>query len=122
MLNKSLSISFHIIDQHARVPSDAPKLSAYLNRDRWDDWGKYCTQFYLTIVDQDRKQNGIGQLKIGQRGLKAHAVSSKLQEGHRKPNVPSSFEQLDDDFFSLGQDDEYYANLSELGDLIRSHP
>jgi predicted ATPase len=113
------SISFHIIDQHAGVPSDAQGWSAYLNRDRWDDWGKYCTQFYLTIVDQEGNNHGIGNVKIGQRGLEPHRESAELPSGHRKPNVPATFEQLGDDFFSVGQDEEYYGNLGVLGDLVR---
>jgi len=113
------SIQFHIIGPSVRVPSDTQGWSAYLSSDLWDDWGKYCTQFYLTIVDRDGEKHGIGQLKIGQRGLKPHPVSVELPSGHRKPNVPSSFEQLDEDFFSVGQDEEYYANLSSLEDTVR---
>jgi len=101
-----LSISFRIIGQGASVPSDAKGWSGYLNRDRWDDWGKYCTQFHLTVVYTDGEHHGIGQVKIGQRGLKPHGVSPDLPVGHRKPNVPSTFEQLDDEFFSVGQDDD----------------
>ena len=112
-------INFHIIGQHASVPSNAKVWSAYLNRDRWDDWGKYCTQFYLTIVDQKGENHGIGNVKIGQRGLKPHGASAELPPGHRKPNVPAVFDQLDDDFFSVGQDEEYYGNLAALGDSAR---
>ena len=113
------SIQFYVIDQQAKVQATAQGWSAYLNRDRWDDWGKYSTQFYLTVVDQDGEQHAIGQVKIGERGLKPHPWAPHLQPGHRKPSVPSAFERLDDDFFSVGQDDEYYANLSALGDSIR---
>jgi len=113
------SFRFHVIDQRASVPSGAQGWSAYLNRDQWDDWGKYCTQFYLTIVDQNGEQHGIGEVKIGQRGLKPHHGDINLPQGHRKADVPSSFEQLEEDFFSIGQDEEYYANLAERGDTVR---
>ncbi len=113
------SLPFRIIGPRARVPSEAQGWSAYLKRDEWDDWGKYCTQFYLTIVDQDGEPHGIGQVKIGQRRLKPHEWSAELPPGHRIPDVPSAFEQLDDDFFSVGQDDEYYASLGALGDTVR---
>ncbi|WP_197710739.1 AAA family ATPase [Halorhodospira halochloris] len=119
MSNKPQSILFHIIGPRASVPLAAKRWSAYLSRDQWDDWGKYCTQFYLTVVGQDGEQHDIGQVKIGQRGLKPHGGSAELPPGHRKPNVPSAFEQLEDDFFSVGQDDEYYANLGSLGDTVR---
>ena len=116
---KPQSIPFHIIGPRVRVPSNAQGWSAYLNRDQWDDWGKYCTQFYLTVIDQDGEQHSIGQVKIGQRGLKPHKADTDLPTGHRKPNLPSDFEQLEDDFFSIGQDDDYYANLDALGDTAR---
>ena len=113
------SIPFRIIGQGTSVPSDAQGWSAYLNRDKWDDWGKYCTQFYLTVVDTGGVRHGIGQVKIGQRGLKPHGAGVNLPIGHRKPKLPSSFEQLEDEFFSVGQDDAYYAKLGELGDDVR---
>ena len=119
MPTKLQSIPFHIIGPRTRVPSDAQGWSAYLNRDLWDDWGKYCTQFYLTVIDQDGEQHGIGQVKIGQRGLKPHKAEADLPPGHRKLNLPSDFDQLEDDFFSVGQDDDYYANLGALGDSAR---
>lgn len=119
MPSESQFILFHVIRQQASVPRDANGWSAYLNRDRWDDWSKYCTQFSLTVVDQDGAHHSIGQVKIGQRGLKPHGGGTEIPPGHRKPKVPSSFEKLDDDFFSIGQDEEYYANLSKLGDAVR---
>lgn len=112
-------LTFRVIDRDDEVLSDTQGWSAYLKRDQWDDWAKYCTQFYLTVVDQDGEHHGIGQIKIGQRGLKPHGSSTKLPSRHRKPSVPSAFEQLDDDFFSVGQDDDYYANLGALGDIAR---
>jgi len=119
MQNKPQSIPFHVIAQRATVPSSAQGWSAYLNRDFWDDWGKYCTQFYLTVVDQDGEQHDIGHVKIGQRGLKSHVAHAELPPGHRKPNISPAFDQLDDDFFSVGQEEEYYANLGALGDAVR---
>ena len=113
------SIKFYVIDQQASVPSKSQGWSAYLNRDRWDDWGKYCTQFYLTLVDPKGQPHGIGNVKIGQRGLKPCGVSVKLPSGRRNPNVPTVFAQLKDDFFSVGQDEEYYVNLGKLGDPVR---
>lgn len=110
---------FHIIAPRTSVPSNLTGWLAYLNRDDWDDWGKYCTQFYLTIVDPNGMHHRIGQVKIGQRGLKPHGSSADLTPGHRKPNLQTPFAQLGDEFFSVGQDDEYYTNLAALGDEVR---
>ena len=36
-----------------------------------------------------------------------------------RPNIPDSFTQLETNFFSLGQEVNYYTNLNELGEDIR---
>lgn len=113
------NIKFYVIGQRDPIPKDAKAWTAYLNRDNWDDWAKYCTQFFLTVIDESGNQHRIGQLKIGQQGLKPHKAALEIPPGHRKPDVPSSFPELDNDFFSVGQDEEYYANLSALGDTFR---
>lgn len=94
---------------------------AYLSEDRWDDWRKYRTQFYLTICDASGVSHNIGSVKIGQRGLKPHPGTSEPPTGHRKPAVPTRFDQLNDTFFSLGQDDTYYERLGKLGNSVRVH-
>lgn len=113
------SIRFRIIGPRAKIPASGEGWSAFLNRDEWDDWGKFSTQFYLTVVGEDGKHHEVGRVKIGERGLKPHASAADLPQGFRKPNLDPLFEQLGDDFFSVGQDDEYYANLDALGDSIR---
>jgi predicted ATPase len=110
---------FHVIGKGVSVPSKAKGAVAYLNRDDWDDWGKYCTQFYLTVIDDVGQHHGIGQIKIGQCGLKPHPFAVELPAGHRKPDVPHVFDELAEVFFSVGQDDDYYANLGALGDALR---
>lgn len=116
------SMTFHVNSLSSRSQSETSEVwTGCLSSDRWDDWGKYCTQFYLTIIDQNGSYHNIGQLKIGQKGLKPHHAASELPKGYRKPSVPQQFNQLDDDFFSIGQDEEYYANLSLLGESIREH-
>lgn len=115
----SPAIPFRVIAQGASIPSDIRGPVAYLNRDRWDDWGKYSTQFYLTVVDESGNQHGIGLVKIGQRGLKKHGGGEDIPAGHRRPNIPEAFDQLADDFFSVGQEDSYYGSLNALGEDIR---
>ena len=58
---------------------------------------------------QGRKAS-IGGVKIGQFAMEA---------GQRRAAVPDSFDELDERFFSLGQDDSYYENLNELGSGLR---
>ncbi len=39
---------------------------------------------------------------------------SKAQD---RPDIPASFDVLDDRFFSLGQDVSYYSDIAALGDM-----
>jgi hypothetical protein len=109
---------FHVIPFGKSVPKNA-RFQAFLNQDGWDDWGKYCTQFFLTIVDADGMVHEIGNVKIGQFDLKPHKGAADLKSGYRWPKVASEFESLDETFFSLGQSPEYYENLAKLGDSVR---
>lgn len=118
---KPRSMTFRVFGAQSKIPANSPGWSAYLFSDLWDDWGKYCTQFILIIVDENGEQHNIGSIKIGQRGLKPYVAIANLPSGTRKPNIPSKFTRLDDDFFSVGQDEEYYANLNLLNETIREH-
>jgi hypothetical protein len=110
---------FYVIPQDKTVPEGTGKWVGYLNRDKWNDWGKYCTQFYLTVVSPEGTKHSIGDVKIGQKGLQPGRATEELVAGYRTPTIFSNFEQLSDDFFSLGQDEEYYVKIGKLGDKIR---
>lgn len=90
---------------------------AFLVGDRWDDWGKYRTQFYLVIFDEDGQRHEPGEVKIGQFGLEPN---STVEPGKRAPAVPETFRALSDDFFSLGQTESYYEALNELTPTLRN--
>lgn len=112
-------LNFQVLSSGISIPKEA-RFRAFLHRDNWDDWGKYCTQFYLTILDAEGMHHDIGNLKIGQVGLKPNSsLGAKQQTGHRYPAIPPEFENLDPPFFSLGQSEEYYEKLAKLGDSIR---
>ncbi len=42
-----------------------------------------------------------------------------MREGQRRSEIPDQFDQLGEEFFSLGQDDSYYEKLNELGPELR---
>lgn len=100
---------FTVLPVGDRVPSDA-RDQAFLLTDNWDDWFTYSTMYYLSYVDEDGAEHEIGQVKIGQFGM---------EKGQRRPTIPATFSQLQEDFFSLGQDASYYEALTELGDDLR---
>lgn len=96
-----------------------PKLPGhgYLHVDYWDDWSKYRTQFPLSVVDQNGKEHHIGPVKFGQKGLRP---ASQAGEGQRTPALPIEFDVLSDDFFSIGQSENYYESLEALGEIVRA--
>ena len=85
------------------------KSTVYLIWDNWNDYSFY-TLFGLVYVDENSKIYEIGSVKIGYFGQK---------ESERKLKINESFETLDDTFFSVGQSDEYYAELNDLGPAVR---
>ena len=91
----------------ARIPD-----SAFLMRIDWDDYG-FKTTFELYYRDQDFALHNIGRVKIGQFGMGRSSDLWRLW-------IPEEFETLDSSYFSLGQDDEYYLALNELGSETRS--
>ncbi len=98
---------FQVTPNRFRPPKE-PTNHVYLITDHWDDWFTYQTMYSLAYVDNKGENHFIGSVKIGE-------VS--LAKG--RPNIPESFEMLDERFFSLGQDVTYYEKLNELGDDIR---
>lgn len=102
----------------AVLPNQTNGPAFFLMRDRWDDWGKYRTQFYLYAFDSSGKRHSIGEVKIGQRGLKPSGV---VAEGQRAPGLPDVFESLPEAFFSLGQTESYYEELNTLPADLKSH-
>jgi ABC-type cobalamin/Fe3+-siderophores transport system ATPase subunit len=110
-------MQFKVVDHPRRVPETAT-MAGFLVRDRWDDWGEFETLFELIIFDAAGNKHKPGGIKIGQFGLKGgNRVLGG--DGSRSPAVPREFRELDDRFFSLGQDDSYYSTLAKLGEDLR---
>jgi AAA domain, putative AbiEii toxin, Type IV TA system len=95
------------------IPSKSSENTVYLIKDDWNDWWDYKTLFSLIFVYEDGRVHHIGKVKIGQFDMEPDekvAVS---------PNLPDSFDKLNNTFFSLGQDVNYYTKLNELGEDLR---
>lgn len=84
--------------------------AAYLVEDNWNDWFRYQTLYTLWVAGSDGEPHLIGGVKVGQ---------FSMPEGRPRPELPQAFRELDDRFFSLGQDDSYYEGLNELGADVR---
>ena len=79
-----------------------------LVRDKWNDWFKFETTFDLIVVAEDGQRIDAGSLKIGQYGLTK-----------RRPQVPEEFDTLSEDFFSVGQGEDYYEKFLKLNPELR---
>lgn len=106
---------FTVLNGNARMPGNV-KSKAFLFTDRWDDWGKYKTQFFLHVADENGKVHEIGAVKIAHKGL---MPSGRVSQGHRAPALPESFNTLGKAYFSLGQSETYYESLNELSEALR---
>lgn len=87
-----------------RVPGQAPPFTVFLVDDNWDDWS-FRTLFQLHAADSSGIVQEIGSVKIARFGML----------GGTRTQIPESFGALDDEYFSLGQDAEYYEKLLAIG-------
>ena len=87
------------------MPPRGANSEAFLVEDNWDDWFQYNTQYRLFYADWTGTVHDIGLVKIGEFGMRP------LQ---RRAAIPNQFQRLGDEFFSLGQDETYYQQLTHL--------
>lgn len=96
---------FKVVGSASSIPKTAQN-EVLLWTDNWDDWFTYSTQYVVFVYDDSGTRHRIGNVKIGQFGMKPE---------QRRPDLQEEFENVGDEFFSVGQDDEYYENLTKLG-------
>jgi hypothetical protein len=83
-----------------------------LARDSWNDWFVWQTQFFAVYVDAAGKRTELGHVKIGRSGMtEKTSVSHELME--------QQFSEINEQWFSIGQSEDYYEQLIELGDSFR---
>ncbi len=85
------------------------KDTLYLYYDNWDDYS-FKTSFNARYVDKNGHEDALGPVKIGM---------AKMDKGKTFDHIPKSFTSLPEQYFSLGQDERYYENISHLGDEKR---
>jgi predicted ATPase len=108
-----------VIDSYLNLPRDG-KSHVYLVVDGWDDWFKFRTMFSMYVFDDHGVRHSVGSVKLGQAGLKGASVGNV--PGTRSPQLPSQFLSLDaGHFFSLGQNEDYYASLRSLPEHISKY-
>ena len=103
-------MKFVVIGRDASLPASAIS-TYYLRVDRWDDWGKFQTQFQAHVFDGRGTLHDLGEVKIGRAGLQSGGV---VAPGVRAPELEKEFLALPERYFSLGQSENYYETLAEL--------
>lgn len=76
----------------------------------WDDYG-HELRFRLSYVDQSGIVFGLGKIKI----LKLIRAEDAKAGVERKTSLETEFSKLSQDYISLGQSDEFYMKVRELG-------
>jgi ABC-type transport system involved in cytochrome c biogenesis ATPase subunit len=104
-------MNFKVVNRYDVDSSTNPSPGVYLEKDKWNDWFEYITMFQFIFFDSSGTITRIGNVKIGQYGMTPKDLS---------PKIPESFLELDETFFSLGQEETYYDNLKNLGDENRT--
>ena len=97
-----MALTFHNLKRHVVFTKQSRNI-AYLQSDNWDDFG-YKTLFSLTVFDEQGNKQAIGNVKIGFRGQ---------NEGWTEAQFSQKFDILSENFYSLGQDADYYQNLMD---------
>lgn len=97
-------LRFQVVENSSRVPGEGSDVG-YLWTDNWDDWFEYSTLYVLTYFDVQGQRHEFGGVKIGQ---------FNMNKDQRRPDLPREFEHLGANFFSLGQDADYYEAIYQL--------
>lgn len=109
------SMIFKVINRDEIIPVGSIG-TAYLRVDFWDDWSSYRTQFQLTVYDDQGQQHRVGSVKIGHIGLQP---GNQVSPNTRAPVLENEFQELPEDYFSLGQGETYYETLNTLPGNLR---
>lgn len=96
---------FRVIPNSSRTPLEGYDIGC-LWTDNWNDYWDFRTLYVLTYFDTGGLVHQLGGVKIGQ---------FNWQKEQARPQIPDEFIELDDSFFSLGQDVSYYSSIAALG-------
>ncbi len=104
-------MNFVVLDKNEYKPSTSIN-TAYLDVDYWNDYS-FITMFYLTVFDVIGKEHEIGNVKIAFKGQTTDKATYKI--------LGKGFSLLNDQYFSLGTDSEYYKNLNKLDPELKKY-
>ena len=100
-------MTFKLVDSYDEIKAGDD--GYYLIHSNWDDWFKYETT-YSFYIKENMSIINIGSLKIGEMTMLG-----------RVPRLPSEFENLPDDFFSLVTDESFYYEIDRIAKEQREY-
>ena len=92
------------------APANCTEPVILLTKSDWNDWFTWYTLYSVQLINVDGTVVHLGRVKIGQRGMSVTNASTKIE---------TDIAGLDESYFSLGQDENYYETLISLGEDIR---
>jgi hypothetical protein len=102
-------MKFYVLSKDDWLPNNG-KSVVYLKKDNWNDYS-FVTSFYMSLHDQDGRLHEIGAIRIGFKG--------QTTEIRTYTKLPSEFEKIDDEFFSLGCSIDFYKKMGILPNDFR---
>lgn len=104
-------LQFIILSVGKRFP-ETGRSQAFLRVDHWNDYS-FVTMLAVLLFDEDGVAHELGAVKIGFFG--------QTPADSTYTTIPSSFMKLDDNYFSIGQDVNYYEILrNDVSDATRT--
>lgn len=85
--------------------------SILLVPDNWDDWFRYKTLYKSYYIDKNSVRHELGLVKI---------AINRQGDTPQNHEAPTNFEELGDEYISLGQDYVYYQNIHKVASFIGS--
>ncbi|MDK4688027.1 AAA family ATPase [Kingella negevensis] len=107
-------MEFILLERGESIPSNA-KNKVFLRIDKWNDYS-FVTVFYLHFVDNLGTLHHIGNVKIG---FKGQTTDTGTYIKIEKDFGGKKFLSLNDEYFSLGEDLEYYKGLNLLNEDVK---
>jgi len=77
----------------------------------WDDWFKYSTLYEASVIDRSGRHRELGRVKI--------AVQGMPRDQTHPLRVGTTYKEDISGIYSVGQSEEYYSLLGELGEDLR---
>ncbi|MEB8078669.1 ATP-binding protein [Klebsiella michiganensis] len=95
-----MSLRFVVLSKNDQFPQSGKDV-IFLKESNWDDFG-YKTIFHIMFYDEHSARHDFGNAKIGYLSQSEGWTSQKLER---------KFDKFEENFFSLGQDADYYQKI-----------